>query len=102
MADILIYSGDAGTPQELAPVVEGLPLSDIAARLGLEAGQWVTPPGEPPFINRQSGGWSEEKDRYVLALVGADEAPWKPGYYLLAITAPEAYRALGIPHPQAA
>ncbi len=102
MADILIYSGDGSAPREQAAIATGQPVQSLADRLGLKADQWITPPDEPPFINRQTGGWAEEKDHYVLVRVAAGEGGWQAGYYLLPITAPAAYRALGIAHPDTA
>ena len=97
MTEIFIYSGDGTEPRQESCLASDISLQQAVDRLKLHKNQYVTDLAQPPFINRDSGEWAEEKDRYVLVKVlDADvaDSEFQAGYYLLPMNAADAREAV--------
>ncbi len=90
--------GDAATPEHREFIASGT-LADYRETLGLHEDQYVTPFGEWPMFNEQSGSWVEAKDTYAVVELAEEDVTateWAAGFYLLDLPVTEVRYRLGI------
>ena len=90
--------GDSSSPEHREYLASGT-LEDYRDKLDLREDQYVTPPGEWPMFNEQSGSWVEAKETYIVVELTEDDvatAEWAPGIYLLDMPESEVSHRLGL------